>query len=156
MDHFHAIDDDNARYAYMLKTSTGVSPQDDDFVYVPCPSTYYSGTKSHPPVQVATDLGSSVAENLQGAGVVEEDAKPAALTAPTEVAAKLKPEEVKAIKSSITSAGLQAAKRGPLKVKSFQTGKKTADKEVDQALEEEGYGRKKRPKKTVSHSILFI
>ena len=143
MDPYHSAVKALNDYSWRYKTSTGVTPNGRKFAYVPVNSIYGDNQPSAPTVIVATDVPSAIAENLQGAGPADND----------EAVDKLKPEELKDLQSTIQSTAQRAAKRGPLKVQSFKAGKKPADKEAEQALQEEGYG--KRKKKSSKHTLTF-
>jgi hypothetical protein len=131
---------------YMFPLSletTGVAPMDNDYSYM-TRFPFENTTPLKPVVLVSSEINSvstSSPLQLEGAGnaviapspVVEESEEN------TDVEDKLSVAEKDTLKKSIASAEAKAA-AGPLKVHSFELGKR----KVDKALEEEGYGKKAR------------
>jgi hypothetical protein len=128
---------------YLLMESTGVSPIDDDNIYVPCPDFY----DQYHHVEVPKAVHLEPATVLQGAGINNSS------TAVEEKVEELSQSEKAALKDNITKTE-KASTDGRLQVETFQTGKRKLDAKVKSALAEEGYG-KKKPKKS-DHSLKLI
>jgi hypothetical protein len=129
---------------YMFPLSletTGVVPMDSEYSFLS--HRKRGNTKPSKPVVLVTSENNAVSTSspltLQGAGnaviapVVKESEEN------TDVEDKLNAADKEALKKTMADAEAKAA-AGPLKVHSFELGKR----KVDKALEEEGYGKKAR------------
>ena len=152
MDPFKRVHNAYARYQMLYRTYTGVTCQDEDFIVVPVNSLYGQNAPLAPPVVVATEPA-SFALNLEGAGQKSADLS-AAISDKDNTSEKLTPAEIKALKTNIEATEQKATQR-QLQVQSFETGKRKVDQEVEQALNEQGYG-KRRKTSLAKHSLTFI
>lgn len=145
-----------------LREGTGVNPTEDNFVLESLLKS--ADTKS---TTVATSSGTQEPVlSLQGAGVsevakvepVEAAASEVDEATDVETKERLTKEEKKDLQENIAKVQATVA-AGPLLVKTFQTGKRQADTDIDKALEAEGNGKSKTKKanqQPVSHSLSFI
>ena len=117
-------------------TSAGCAPIADDNIYGPCPNPYY---KYQTKLAVALDP-----LHLAGAGAVavQEDTSESP-NADGEHEEKLTAKDDEKIQGKITEAENKATKRN-LEVKTLQIGKANSDPQLEKALDEEGFGKKKR------------
>lgn len=142
MDDFHSIEfgdyDDP-----LLMESTGVSPIDDNNIFVQCPDIYFPRPSASVPKAVI--LAPTMATALQGAGKDE--------SSDASIEEKLSSSDKTALQSKMRDAEEQAVK-GKLKVETLQVGKRKLDEQVQSALTEEGYGKQKAKK--VKHTLYLI
>lgn len=146
-----------------LREGTGVDPREDDYSFArlltsQMPKNTTLETAPPPPQEQAPPTS-----QMQGTGFdqkVEEksDVKPSSSSAITDNNdEELTAEEKQALKKKIESVR-EKVSQGQLVVKSFGIGKRKSQadsSDLDEALEEEGYGKKARKKKANKIADIF-
>lgn len=152
--------DNSFNFAFpYLREGTGVDPQEDPWAFSRLLSSHTPSEPKLNYIPTPPQRSAPPTSLMQGNGLNEDnpedrDVKPQISSAESDSQETLSKEEKKVLKQRIEDVRSEVSK-GPLVVQSFGTGKQKSDaKTVDvvQALEEEGYGTKKKRKTSSTQS----